>query len=96
MRRVRWKKGYATGNRHLDERNKALVGIIQEIDGALRAKEHCQDMEDLQATLTPVPPANTRLPRDVLLALLNANRAYPNRADRKAAKQAILSTKAAT
>ena len=52
MRRVRWKKGYATGNRHLDERNKALVGIIQEIDGALRAKEHCQDMEDLQATLT--------------------------------------------
>ncbi len=52
MRRVRWKSRYATGNHHLDERNKSLVGILLGIDGALKAKEHCQDMEDLQTTLT--------------------------------------------
>ena len=52
MRRVRWKSKYTTGNRYLDERNKSLVGILQEIDGALKAKEHCQDMEELQAALT--------------------------------------------
>ncbi len=52
MRRVRWKSKYATGNHHVDERNKSLVAILLEIDGALKAKEHCQDMEDLQATLT--------------------------------------------
>ena len=61
MRRVRWKKGYATGNRQLDVRNKALEGIIQEIDGALRAKEHCQDMKDLQATLTDMTEEVTQL-----------------------------------
>ncbi|MEL6620381.1 MAG: hypothetical protein AAFY39_09735 [Pseudomonadota bacterium] len=54
----------------------------------------CGIPTDLQAKLTPVPPANTRLPHDVLLALLDANRAYPDRTDRKAAKQAILSQKA--
>ena len=54
----------------------------------------CGIPTDLQAKLPPVPPANTRLPHDVLLALLDANRAYPDRTDRKAAKQAILSQKA--
>ena len=52
MRRVRWKSKYATGNHHVDERNKSLVAILLEIDGALKAKEHCQDMAELQAALT--------------------------------------------
>ena len=54
MRRLRWKSKFATGNRRLDDHNKALVGVLLEIDAALRAKEHCQDMEDLYATLTDV------------------------------------------
>lgn len=40
--------------------------------------------------LTPQPPHNTRLPDAVLLDLLAANRAYPERAARKAVKAAIL------
>ena len=52
MRRVRWKSKFATGNRPLDEHHKALVSILQEIDAALRAREHCQDMVDLYAMLT--------------------------------------------
>lgn len=40
--------------------------------------------------LSPQPPHNTRLPDPVLLDLLAANRAYPERAARKAAKAAIL------
>ncbi len=39
--------------------------------------------------LTPQPPHNERLPDAVLLDLLAANRAYPERAARKAAKAAI-------
>ena len=52
MRRVRWKSKYATGDRRLDEHHKALVGVLLEIDAELRAKEHCQDMEDLYGELT--------------------------------------------
>lgn len=40
--------------------------------------------------LTPQPPHNERLPDAVLLDLLAANRAYPERAARKSAKAAIL------
>jgi hypothetical protein len=41
-------------------------------------------------TLIPQAPHNTRLPQAVLLDLLAANRAYPERAALKAAKAAIL------
>jgi len=44
------------------------------------------------AQLTPPAPVNTRLDSSVLLALLAANRDYPDRAARLAAKQAILDT----
>ncbi len=54
MRRLRWKGKFTTGNRRLDEHHKALVSVLQEIDAALRATEHCQDMEDLYATLTDI------------------------------------------
>ena len=50
----------------------------------------CDVPEQLRAGLSYPEPVNTRLPVDVLLELLAANRAYPNRADRKAAKQDIL------
>lgn len=47
---------------------------------------------DLPPTLdlVPQPPQNTRLPQPLLLDLLAANRAYPERSARKAAKAAIL------
>ena len=54
MRRVRWKSKYLTGDRRADERNKRLVTILRELEGALRAKEHCQDMEDLYGALVEV------------------------------------------
>ena len=52
MRRLRWKSKYATGNRRVDEHHKALVDMLLGIDAELRAKEHCQDMEDLYGELT--------------------------------------------
>lgn len=45
---------------------------------------------DVRETLVPVPPANTRLPQDVLHALLAANRRYKDRDARSIAKRAIL------
>lgn len=44
----------------------------------------------LRPELARPAPVNTRLPRDLLLELLAANRAYPDRTARKVAKQAIL------
>ena len=52
MRRLRWKSKYATGNRRVDAHHKALVDVLLGIDAELRAKEHCQDMEDLYGELT--------------------------------------------
>lgn len=49
---------------------------------------------DLRRQMIAQPIANTRHDDDVLLALLAANRAYADRGERKAAKQAILSEKA--
>ena len=40
--------------------------------------------------ITPYPPLNARQPETVLLDLLAANRAYRERAVRKAAKEAII------
>ncbi|MEO0402830.1 MAG: hypothetical protein AAF214_10685 [Pseudomonadota bacterium] len=50
----------------------------------------CDVPTPLRSHLSQVAASNTRLPRDVLLELLAANRAYPDRAQRKAAKQDIL------
>lgn len=50
----------------------------------------CEVPDALLSDLIHTKPVNTRLPRDVLLELLTANRAYPKRTARKAAKQAIL------
>lgn len=51
----------------------------------------CDVPDHIKASLVPVRAANTRLPAEVLLELLAANRAYPDREARKAAKQEILS-----
>jgi len=50
----------------------------------------CDVPRDLQHTLQQPPPVNARPDPDVLLALLQANRAYPGRDQRKVAKAAIL------
>lgn len=50
----------------------------------------CGVSRDIQARLTLPPPANEQRPDAVLLALLAANRDYPDRDTRWAAKQAIL------
>ncbi len=47
MRRLRWKRNYLTGIAWVDEGNEALVRVLTDIASDLRAKEHCQDMEDL-------------------------------------------------
>lgn len=51
----------------------------------------CEVPHALRAGLAYPKAVNTRLPTEVLLELLAANRAYPDRAARKAAKQDILS-----
>jgi hypothetical protein len=50
----------------------------------------CGVSRDVQARLTLPPPANQQHDEAVLLALLAANRDYPDRDARSAAKQAIL------
>ncbi len=50
----------------------------------------CDVPDALRVDLVRTPPVNTRLPKNVLLELLAANRAYADRADRKAAKRDIL------
>ena len=52
--------------------------------------EHCDLPAHLLRRLTPVPPANTRLPEPVLLDMLEANRTHKDSDARKAAKQSIL------
>lgn len=54
MRRLRWKRNYLTGIAWVDEVNEALVRILSDINNELRAKEHCQDMEELYAMLVDV------------------------------------------
>ena len=51
MRRIRWKSKYLTGEPKSDDRNKRLVAILHELYESLRAKEHCQDMEELYGDL---------------------------------------------
>ncbi len=51
MRRIRWKSKYLTGEPKSDDRNKRLVAILHELYESLRAKEHCQDMEELYGEL---------------------------------------------
>ncbi len=51
MRRIRWKPKYLTGELSADERNKSLVAILNGLYEELRAKEHCQDMEELYGEL---------------------------------------------
>jgi hypothetical protein len=50
----------------------------------------CDLSPKLRAQITPQPATNQRLDDGVLLALLQANRAYADRDERKAAKQLIL------
>ncbi|MEO0390087.1 MAG: hypothetical protein AAF218_04010, partial [Pseudomonadota bacterium] len=50
----------------------------------------CAVPQELLHRLTPAPVQNTRLPVDVLQALLAANRSYADRDARKAAKRSIL------
>ncbi|TMM52943.1 hypothetical protein [Sulfitobacter sabulilitoris] len=50
----------------------------------------CDVPRDQRAAFVTPPPVNTRTDPAVLLALLDANRAYPDREARKAAKDAIL------
>jgi hypothetical protein len=54
MSRLRWKSSYLTGEREVDEGNKALVGLLTDFDRVLKGKEHCQDMNELYADLTGV------------------------------------------
>lgn len=51
MRRLRWKRNHLTGIAWIDDGNQTLVRILMDIDSELRAKEHCQDMEDFYAML---------------------------------------------
>lgn len=51
MRRLRWKKSYATHNPVVDERSRTLIGILNDMGDQLRAKEHCQDMNELHDDL---------------------------------------------
>lgn len=53
----------------------------------------CEVPEDVIAALPPAPRANARRDPDTLAALLEANRRYRDRDQRKAAKQAILQAK---
>jgi hypothetical protein len=59
-------------------------------DTITRLLDLCDVPDAMRAELTTVPVANMRLPHAVLLELLAANRAYPDRTDRKAAKQEII------
>jgi hemerythrin len=47
MRRIRWKPKYTTGIAEVDERNQALVELLNHFAGALGEVEHCQDITDL-------------------------------------------------
>ena len=54
MRHLRWKRSHLTGSPGLDARNQGLVRLLGETAEAMRAKEHCQDMNDLYGHLTDV------------------------------------------
>lgn len=47
MRAIRWNKRYLTGDRALDERNRALVALVADLHAELNSVEHCQDMNEL-------------------------------------------------
>lgn len=54
MRHLRWKRSHLTGSPPLDARNQGLVRLLGETADAMRAKERCQDMNDLYADLVDV------------------------------------------
>ena len=52
MKRIRWKSQYTTGAPAVDERNRALVDLLDAFRGELARKEHCQDMNELYGDLS--------------------------------------------
>jgi hypothetical protein len=51
MRPPRWKTRYATGEPTLDEQNRILFGLVEELGAELGRREHCQDMNELYREL---------------------------------------------
>jgi len=51
MRPLRWKSGYASGDRMIDQRNKRFVGCLNQLMEAAGHREHCQEMEQFLTQL---------------------------------------------
>lgn len=66
MRPLRWKTKYLTGISEIDQHNRALTDILNELAKESSHLEHCQDMNELYSNL--VERVETRLSQKTLSA----------------------------
>jgi hemerythrin len=72
MRPLRWKTKYLTGISEIDQRNRALTDILNELAKESGHLEHCQDMNELHSNLVEQVEARLSqkiLPTDIPVAM---------------------------